>query len=962
RRLDEQLRDAAARQAKQLVLSRATTLQTQGALRVPETAEVVRQPNPGVKAIVKKETTLFQVAPNSGTGPTSKLAKGARCIMHPVDKSFAFVEVLRPRTQKEKDDGDTAAKITARGYTMLSHLEPMQQWVPVKGPVFTQVPSPDDVKQGALGDCYFLAALASIAAANPDAIQGMMCDNGDSVTVRFYDTVYDTDPNAEIGAYEQKPTYITIEKSVLDSSGKLGNKERAGGQRAGGALWVQLLEKAYATHVARSHDKLKPGDLNAKSRSLAGIEGGAASDALKALLGRPGYEKKMPGHGSSAGRLEGVLRVAKFQLNDVTEAKVRSIDRVKGPTNDGVGFEAPLHKAFIDAVIRAMKKAGGQFPMASDLQEALKAAGLFDSRGQVAADCIPGGVDPRLTVQDVIQPITKALFTMPPPELVKLQNSAAYTKLTAPDRAGKELRQDELAGLITCPEFLALPPKLQQKFQRGLDAEFSGKRFTGVYSDNQLEVWDEISRGLDNNALVCLGTPTTVGRKADGEGHSAGEKKSKGLAGNHAYSVLGVYQPKVGEPGYVRPQPGGEAIRYLRVRNPWGHYGRVYGEGKNDKGELAPRRAQAADEGEFLLELTDVTRRFEKLYVTDPLPSLFGPEQQRALREEIGRLCGLTRAFKADRDGLYKDAAAVGERNGLEAAIDFVAESLGVNREHERILAKLVQQYVGDVDGVDAVALYEKAAAILYLQGANPAAAYVKQYVKENGKPKPLKPDFGDKEELLLAEYVMGLAIEGDIDNFEIYNAACKRGRAEGLKAAKAYAAQFAKETNWTPKKDRAGRRPRLLLRPLQSNEGEGGAGEKEGVEPEQSRDKEVVEPDEVRKRLVRMREQAEAGLHRWTYGPGVDEDEKEAKLDDDMVAVRKTVFSYLIGLEERVTKLLDEKKGAGPTRRELADICDDHRSRAAADQAFKASDELIVPDALSPRATVLAAADVLVE
>ena len=44
-----------------------------------------------------------------------------------------------------------------------------------------------DIKQGYLGDCYFMASLAEIALKNPSAITNMFIVNGDGTyTVKFY--------------------------------------------------------------------------------------------------------------------------------------------------------------------------------------------------------------------------------------------------------------------------------------------------------------------------------------------------------------------------------------------------------------------------------------------------------------------------------------------------------------------------------------------------------------------------------------------------------------------------------------------------------------------------------------------------------------------------------------------------------------------------------------------------------
>lgn len=100
-------------------------------------------------------------------------------------------------------------------------------------------PSPDDIVQGDLGDCWLLAVLAGIAAQNPGAIEDMVIDNGDGTyTVTFADG-----------------ERVTVDADVRDSNGH--------------ALWVSLIEKAYARREGGYDD----------------IDGGDPNDAIEALLG-----------------------------------------------------------------------------------------------------------------------------------------------------------------------------------------------------------------------------------------------------------------------------------------------------------------------------------------------------------------------------------------------------------------------------------------------------------------------------------------------------------------------------------------------------------------------------------------------------------------------------------------------------------------------------------------------------
>lgn len=143
-------------------------------------------------------------------------------------------------------------------------------------PLFPHEPTPDDIMQGNVGDCYFIAALASVAANNPQMIRDMMKDNGDgTVTVRLYD-------EKKNGKLE--PIYVNVEKSTpVYKLGMTNGSEVRSSIGAHGSLWVQMLEKAFAAaNIHRSNKKR----FSETMRSYSDIESGFGDLAFRVLAGR----------------------------------------------------------------------------------------------------------------------------------------------------------------------------------------------------------------------------------------------------------------------------------------------------------------------------------------------------------------------------------------------------------------------------------------------------------------------------------------------------------------------------------------------------------------------------------------------------------------------------------------------------------------------------------------------------
>ena len=140
-----------------------------------------------------------------------------------------------------------------------------------------------------------------------------------------------------------------------------------------------------------------------------------------------------------------------------------------------------------------------------------------------------------------------------------------------------------------------------------------------LYSTAQLALLSAIDTAFREKRPVCLATPKYVGTLT-GRGHSAGEEISKGLAGNHAYAVLGTEHDEHGR-------------WYVTLANPWGNTGRSYTfhpqgtrttPAPSGLGSLFGHQAKSYQvrEGTFSLELNDVAKRFSAWYTCTEVPKV----------------------------------------------------------------------------------------------------------------------------------------------------------------------------------------------------------------------------------------------------------------------------------------------------------------------------------------------------
>lgn len=128
------------------------------------------------------------------------------------------------------DDPDQAVSLEIAGQDIVDPVADYAYRSYASAPLFVDGPEYDDIRQGAVGDCYFLASLASLAQTDPMALRQMVAPMGDGTyAVRFYgaggeETYVRVD--ASLPAYGSTPAYARLTPD--------------------GEAWVAVAEKAYA--------------------------------------------------------------------------------------------------------------------------------------------------------------------------------------------------------------------------------------------------------------------------------------------------------------------------------------------------------------------------------------------------------------------------------------------------------------------------------------------------------------------------------------------------------------------------------------------------------------------------------------------------------------------------------------------------------------------------------------------
>lgn len=135
---------------------------------------------------------------------------------------------------------------------------------------------------------------------------------------------------------------------------------------------------------------------------------------------------------------------------------------------------------------------------------------------------------------------------------------------------------------------------------------YRGAVGSGQYSLGQQTLLQTIEEALAAHRIVVTGTKKEPPEGAEAFGGS-GEPKYEGLAFGHAYTVLAVRRDASTNPDDEEAGPHA----WLKIRNPWGYYGRSYETG----GEAWEAQEVPEGNGTFWIELNDFSANFKEVEI-----------------------------------------------------------------------------------------------------------------------------------------------------------------------------------------------------------------------------------------------------------------------------------------------------------------------------------------------------------
>lgn len=534
-----------------------------------------------------------------------------------------------------------------------------------KVPLFAHEPSPGDIHQGYIGDCYFLAALATVVSKNPQTIKDCMRDNGNgTVTVRFYDD-------------NQKLLYVTVDKVIP----KFGRILKEGNKGSHNCLWVQMMERAYAAsrlHMENAPD-VKIGQKCEKEYNICNPQyqeirrklkdAKNDEDKKKAKQELKNLRRTYPYLFTADGTLTDRFQMHYDQIaSGLSVDPLRHLLGTKNVTGMADGIAVKTNEKFLTDFDRDL------FSSRIDWDSAL---GLEDEQLKAHLD----SSDPEYRKYNSMYQVRNALYTMlvskmevefnaEKQKLAEQHSKEDYDRIMndilksfrdkilgggmnevdkqmyrefiqrgwpATDKNGNpvdaNLPQDVINNILETATW-----QISNYFRSQLLVRRSAMVFdpaANAYSEREEETFKQIQDALDSGKYVAGGTRQE--EKAGGTGLNDENMNEAGIVFTHAYSILGVETREYGEADKKVTR------KFVKVRNPWGTQEMEYYH-KPGEDKLI-RKAARENQGYFLVELSDFHDFFNHLDIVSAPPQNLGltRDQQEEERRNLDETAGQNR-------------------------------------------------------------------------------------------------------------------------------------------------------------------------------------------------------------------------------------------------------------------------------------------------------------------------------
>ncbi len=489
------------------------------------------------------------------------------------ETEFTYDKVLNKPITKKKTvvKNVNGVEVKTDVTTTYNHKKTVME--PLVSPLFVREPSVSDIKQGDIGDCYFISAINAIAEKDPQFFKDCMKDNGDTVTVRFYDR-------------DNKPLFITVKKSIPKTVYYNDNGEEYEGRRHGAgcyyaANWVALLEKAFvaARKYVESKDKADQieddEDLNIYSDPYEKISGGRTEDIIPALLGRDvkiSRTKLVKAGGYQSMNNSASLIFKNLRDNVGVQAKS---EYERGGENKYTREKWNLDKAKLIF--------GIDITEGDKNYEAFNTNAVFNEIDTFIEDTLKNEFNSTRIKKDV------DLYNL----IDKLIDKA------------DEIPDFQLEGYTKEQKIDMFKHYMQavKKQVANTNKVFKSINTHRAYFREEEEHFNAITTACKSGKIVLAGTSSTGLAEKKGSGQSSGEKVVLGVASNHAYIIKDTLEEEHTFAGKTIKQ------KFVVIVNPWKSKIRKYDE--NGIPYMAEAKEGYDPKGTFKMELSDFISTFD---------------------------------------------------------------------------------------------------------------------------------------------------------------------------------------------------------------------------------------------------------------------------------------------------------------------------------------------------------------